>query len=119
MAYKHFDATKPDSTTQNGTQVVQSIRDNQAAESDMILLGVVPGWSMTKPPGETPATLTYTKGLERRRISLTWGTTGGEVGNVTQSVYEASYDGGSTYSLIGTRSFTYDANGDVTSITWS
>lgn len=119
MAYHHFDATKPESLTQNGTQVVQSIRDNQAAALDMILMGIVPGWSMTKAAGDTPATVLYTKGAERRRVSLTWGTTGGEEGNVTSAVYEASYNGGDTYELIGTKVITYAGSGDVTAVNWS
>lgn len=66
-----------------------------------------------------PETLLYTKGTERVRAALTWGTTGGEAGNVTVAIYSYSSDSGLTYSTIGTKTVTYDGSGNVVSTTWS
>jgi hypothetical protein len=52
MAYTGLDLTKPDGATQNGTQVLQSVRDNQRALRDMIVSGFAAGWAMT-PSGGT------------------------------------------------------------------
>ena len=51
--------------------------------------------------------------------TLTWGTTGGAAGNVTQAVYAYSANSGSTYDTVGTLSITYDTAGYVTGTTWS
>ena len=80
MAYTGLDLTKPDGATQNGAQVLQSVRDNQRALRDMIVAGFAPGWGMTPSGGtaEQPAQVLYNNGPERLRAALTWGSTGGE-----------------------------------------
>lgn len=122
MSYTAFDATKPDAATQNGTQFAQSTRDNLAAVRDACVLGGgFPGWALAVSGGtaEQPATLTYSKGTERVRAVLTWGTTGGASGNVTQAVYAYSADSGTNYDTIGTKTITYDASGNVTATAWA
>lgn len=66
-----------------------------------------------------PQSLLYTKTTERVRAALTWGTAGGEAGNVTVAVYGYSSDSGATYSTIKTNTITYDGSGNVTATTWS
>ena len=121
MAYTGLDLTKPDGATQNGTQVLQSVRDNQRALRDMIVSGFAAGWAMT-PSGGTagqPAQILKSASTERLRAALTWGTTGGGAGNVTQAVYAYSSNSGGSYDTVGTLSITYDTAGYVTGTTWS
>ena len=121
MAYTGLDLTKPDGATQNGAQVLQSVRDNQRALRDMIVAGFAPGWGMAPSGGtpEQPAQVLYSNGVERLRVALTWGATGGGAGNVTQAVYAYSSNSGGSYDTVGTLSITYDTSGYVTGTTWS
>jgi hypothetical protein len=79
------------------------------------------GWEMTPAGGtaEQPAVLTYTNGALRIKAVLTWGTSGGEDGNVTRAVYSWSQDSGTTYTALGTETITYDSDSNVVSVTWS
>lgn len=119
--YIDFDPDTPDWTTQTGTEFAQSVRDNQAALRDMVVLGSFPGWNLSVSGGtaEQPAILLRSKGTERLRASVTWGTSGGEDGNPTVILYEYSNDSGVTYSAIGTNTITWDADGNVVATTWS
>jgi len=123
MAYVSFDSTVPNAATQDGTDVCDAIRDNQEALRDAVVLGAMEDWDLTVTAGtgsaSEPQYLTYDKGAERLRATLTWGTTGGEDGNVTQSVYAYSSNSGSSYDTIGTLAVSYDSNGNVTATTWS
>ena len=122
MAYTPFDPTKPDASTQNGTAFAGSARDNLKAIRDAAIMGGGSyGWNMALSGGTAsqPAVLTYSKSTERVRASLTWGTTGGEDGNVTVALYEYSSNSGSSYDTIGTKTVTYDASANVTATTWS
>ena len=122
MPYTPFDPAKPDAATQNGTQFAQAARDNlKAARDACILGGGFPGWNLAVAGGtaEQPATLTYSRGTERVRATLTWGTTGGEAGNVTVAVYAYSSNSGGAYDTIGTKTVTYDTNSNITASTWS
>ena len=122
MTYAAFDATKPDPSSQGITAFGQSIRDNMKAIRDAAIMGGgFYGWNLAVAGGtaEQPATLTYAKGTERVRTSLTWGTAGGEAGNVTVALYEYSSNSGGAYSTIGTKTITYDPSANVTATTWS
>ena len=121
MAYTQFVATSPDATTQNGTQFAQAIRYNQAALRDAIVTGSLKGWNFSKSGGtdEQPTTILYKNGTDWLRITLTWGTTGGEAGNVTVAVYAFSSTSGGAYDTIGTKTITWDVNGLCTATTWS
>lgn len=122
MTYTVFDPTKPDAATQNGTQFAQSARDNLKAIRDACVLGGgFPSWNLAATGGtaDQPALLTYSKGTERVKAALTWGTTGGEAGNVTVIEYSYSANSGTDYDAIGTNTITYDSSGNVTATTWS
>lgn len=122
MAYPTFDATKPTWVGQTGVELAQNVRDNvQAIRDACVLGGGFPGWNCTPSGGTAPeyAVLTYANGVERVKVELTWGTTGGEDGNPTVAAYSYSADSGSTYSAIGTKTITYDADGYVTATNWS
>jgi hypothetical protein len=121
MTYTAFVATSPDGATQTGTQALQAIRDNQAALRDAIVTGALKGWNFSKSGGtdEQPTTILYKNSTNWLKIVLTWGTTGGEAGNVTVAVYSFSSTSGAAYDTIGTKTITWDANGLVTATTWS
>lgn len=122
MTYTAFDPLKPDASTQNGTQFAQSTRDNLRTIRDAVIMGGgFYGWNMAAAGGtaEQPATITYSKGTERVRATLTWGSTGGEAGNVTVAVYAYSSNSGTDYDTIGTNTIAYDGSGNVTATTWS
>lgn len=120
MPYVPFNQALPDGTA-SGAATLEDIRENQAALRDMILTGFAPGWNMTPSGGtaEQPGQILLSKGTERLRSVLTWGTTGGADGNVTQIVASYSSNSGSSYDSIGTFTLTYDSNSNVTSGTWS
>jgi len=120
MAYTQFADNKP-VATDTGPDVVDDMRNNLMAIRDMVVMGAMPGWTMT-PSGGTasqPTTITWSKGTERIKAVLTWGTTGGADGNVTVAVYSYSSDSGGTYDTIGTETMTYDVDGNITKIEWS
>ena len=121
MAYKHYDSTKPDAATQNGTDFGSSTRDNMKSLRDMVVAGFAAGWDFSKSggSGSQPTTVTYAKGVERLKVDLTYGTTGGAEDNVETATYSYSSDSGSAYSSIGTRTITYDSESNPVAVVWS
>ena len=84
-------------------------------DASQIRAGVLDGWDVLASGDEAdqPTTLTYTRDGAEVTAELTWGTTGGEDGNVT--VVEYSY----AAAVIATRTITYDVDGNVTTVAWS
>ena len=121
MAYTPYDSSKPDPTSQNGTAIMDSIRKNLNAMRDAVVMGSFAGFNMAATGGtaDQPALLTYSKGTERVKAALTWGTTGGEANNCTVAVYSYSSNSGGAYDVIATCTITYDGSGYVTATTWS
>ncbi len=122
MAYTLFDPTKPDAATQNGTSFAASARTNGAALRDACILGGgFPGFNLAASGGTAaqPTQLLYSKGTERVRATLTWGTVGGEAGNVTVAAYVYSANSGGLYETVGTKTITYDASANVTATSWA
>jgi len=116
-----LDVTKPDATTQTLTQMGQSARDTLTIVRTALAAGTMFGWAETPSGGseEQPAVMTYAKGVERIRASITWGTTGGATGNPTAILYEYSSDSGSTWAAAGTMNLSWTASGNSGGITWS
>jgi hypothetical protein len=121
MAYVHFDKGNPDATTQTLAQMGQSMRDNLKAIRDMVAAGTLIGWNGTPSGGtaDQPAVITHSKGTERIRETITWGSTGGATGNPQVILYEYSSNSGTSYDTIGTLTYTFDASGNVTAWAWS
>jgi len=119
MAYNQFDDALPVSTA-TGPQVITDIRDNQQSMRDMIVIGGMQGWNMAATGGTAaePTQLLYSKGVERLKAALTWATSGGQDGNVTQAIYSYSSNSGGAYDVIGTFHVTYDTSGNVTATYW-
>ena len=122
MAYTLFNGALPDGASQAGTAFGQSTRDNLNALRDAcVMAGSFTGWNET-PSGGTesqPAQVLSSKGTERVKVAITWGTTGGEAGNPTVYVFSYSNDSGSTYSTIGTLTIAYTSNSYFNGSTWS
>lgn len=120
MAYTAFNEANPTGSGDGATTITQ-IKANFAAIRDMVVMGSLPGWNMSASGDTTdqPDVLLFTKGVERIRATLTWGTVGGADGNVQVAVYAYSGNSGSSYDTIGTETITYDASANVTATTWS
>ena len=116
MAYTPHDPLTP-ASTQTGTNFANSTRQNLNALRDACIMGGgFYGFNMAAAGGTAsePSTLTYSKGTERVRATLTWSS-----GNVTVAVYAYSSNSGGLYEPIGTKTITFDGSGNVTATTWS
>lgn len=124
-----FDPTVPDSS-QAGPDVTLSANANDVALWAMLVMsGMAKGWTLAVNAGsgtaEQPQWMvwSYSDSLHRVRATNTWGTTGGELGNITQSVIQYTTDGASTPDSTGTWAsvctigYTLDSSGNVTATT--
>ena len=121
MAYDYFQRNEPDGATQTGPEVLDSVRKNQGALNDAIIIEGMYGWDMTTVGGtpDQPDELLFSFGTQRNRQQITWGSSGGAEGNPTTVIYSYSSDNGNNYDTIGTETFVYDVNGNVISSSWS
>lgn len=118
MAYTAFDPALPDGSFQNGAAVVQSINDNAYAAWTAIAMGMLPNWSLVPSGGtaEQPTQFLFDDGnspSQQIKGVVTWGTTGGQTGNITQIVWTVS-QAGAAFDAVCTQVFTYDVNGYLT-----
>ena len=119
--YQVFVPDKP-IIADDGDVVINNTRENLMALRDAIVAGTLLGWDMTPAGGtaEEPATIKYnrTSPNEWIRLTITWGTSGGDDGNPTIIVYAWS-DDDATYHNMGTATMTYDSSGNTTDVAWS
>ena len=127
MSYDALDVTKP-TTAQTRQALVDSSRTNIAAMRDaLVATGILQGFNYSVSGGtaDQPAILYYKRSTEWVKVVLTWGTTGGEDGNVTvMAFYYSSNSGGAWDNMADAAgkyicTIAYDANGNVTTTTWS
>lgn len=120
MAYTPFVPDKP-VITDTGGDVVDATRENLMALRDAIVAGVLAGFNFSASGGTAayPTTMLYSKGVERIRATVTWGSSGGALNNPQVVVYAYSANSGGLYDTIGTLTMTYDVDGNLTSSTWS
>lgn len=118
MAYSHFDETTPDASTQNGAQVCQSIQQNLTALRDMVLFGAPEGWNMSVSPADAtfPDTYIFSSSSERIEADVTWNADN-TVSTITFTYYPSATGG--TGDVIGTVTFSYNADKAVVATTWS
>lgn len=121
MPYVDFAEGKP-VIADSGSLVVTNTRENLLAVRDGVIMGVMPDWNMTAAgTADQPSQLQWVKGVYALRAAITWGTSGGSLYNPTIITY--SFNGNSlnagSWLAIGTLTIAYDANGDVTTSTWS
>lgn len=123
MAYDHLDEAVPDAATQSVAQMGTSTRLNVQAMRDAVLSGALYGWNYSITAGtgdaEQPQYVFYKNGTKWLRHTMTYGTTGGEDGNVTVMLVEYSSNSGSAYDTVGTLTYTFDADGNCTAANWS
>jgi hypothetical protein len=126
MPYISLDTTKP-TTAQARQAAIDSERTNlQAIRDSLITTGIVQGFNYSAAGGtvDQPAQVFYKRGAEWVRVNLTWGTVGGDAGNVTKAAFYYSANSGGAYDSMGdlagnyVASITYDANSNATAITW-
>lgn len=120
MAYNQFVPDKP-VISDTGGQVIDAIRQNLMALRDAVLTGAMVGWSMaqTGANAEQPDTITYANGVERIRLTITWGSSGGALGQPTIVVYDYSGNSGTSWDSMGTVTSTFDSGGNMTAQSWS
>lgn len=127
MTYTAYDGTKPDAATQTLTQMGQSERDNLNAMRDYLAtFGAMPGFDMSVSGGtaEQPAILYFKRGTEWIKVVQTWGTAGGEAGNVTKEAYYYSANSGGAWDGMAdgagkyVLTYTYDGSSNCTATTW-
>lgn len=120
MAYIPFASDKPVITDQGG-QVVDDMRQNLMALRDACVAGAMIGWTLTPSGGtaEEPGVIMYAKGVERVRVTVTWGTAGGAIGNPQVIAYAYSGNSGGVWDAMGTLTLTYDASGNLTGSSWA
>ena len=120
MVYTKFTPDTP-IISDTGAEVIDDTRFNLMALRDAIVAGALVDWAMAASGGtaEEPTQILYSKGTERIRLTITWGTTGGEDGNPTQVVYAYDEASGASYDTIGTWTGTYDGSGNLTAEAWS
>lgn len=120
-----YDISKPDATAQTLAQMGASMRDMETINRAAMACATMPGWTMT-PSGGTatqPAVITWARGAEQVRETITWGSIGGALNNPQTIKYEYSNDSGSTWAVMfgtnGLETYSYDADGNCTGTTWS
>lgn len=125
MAYTILDNSNP-AVSQAGTAAIPSALANDKALRDAILMGQMAGFAFSVSGGTAsePAIM-YWKNATTSvwlRATLTWGTTGGENGQLKTIVWDLSINAGSDYTTapggnIGTETLSYDSSGNLTATT--
>jgi len=122
MAYVQFDKAAP-STTQTRQAAITSILNNLLAIRDIALMGDAPNfaYSITTGTGTAsqPQYVFRKNSTDWLRTTLTWGVGGTIDGCVTTAVHDWSSNSGGLYDTIRTEVYSYDADSNVTSTTWS
>lgn len=119
MSYSDFQPLKPDPLTDSGLEALTATRENLLWLRDAALSGALMGWGLAVSGGTParPATWLYSKGAERVRLTITWGTTGGPTGKPQTILVEYSSDSGTSWLTIGTATISYDNDGNFTGST--
>jgi hypothetical protein len=120
MAYEEFDITTP-VATQTAVSAMDSSRKNLNALRDAVVTGTFKGWAFTNlgPDKSVPVSTLHSKGTERLRTEINYGSTGGADGLPNEVTYTYSSDGGSSYATVGVQTISYTASSDVNTTSWS
>jgi hypothetical protein len=114
-AYVYFDEAKPDPDNQR-TSDINAMRTNLSALRDALIFEDFYGFNYSWSGGtaEEPTCQFYKDGNDWLRLTIIW-----SGGNPASILYELSTDGGVNYETIGTQTFTWDAEGNLSSTAWS
>lgn len=130
MAYTPFNSSAPTtggSPTPTRQATIDAIRTNLMALRDVLAAGgFVQGFDYSWSGGtvDEPTNIFYKRGVEWIKVVLTWGTTGGEDGNITKMAFYYSSNSGVGYDNMAddagefVLTISYDANGYVNSTSW-
>lgn len=125
MALVAFDNANP-SGGQAGTALPASALGNDKALLDAVIFGQMPGWvfSVSGGTASEPAQMHWRNAALNVwfRASITWGTTGGNNGQMTAITWEKSINGGvdwtsGTGGSYGSEVLSYDASGNLQTTT--
>lgn len=126
MPYIPYDVAKP-ITLQTRQAAIDAERTNLIALRNVLAAnGAVQGWDYTWAGGtiDQPTQQQFRRGAEWITLLLTWGTVGGEYGNMTRCVYFYSSNSGAVSDPMAdttgnyVANFSYDADGNCIGITW-
>jgi hypothetical protein len=115
--FTDFDPAQPDGAVDNGAAALADVRNNDGALRAYVLLALFWGYTYSQSGGTAaqPTTIKLSKGTTTLRLTLTWGTTGGETNQVKTIVPEISTDSEASWAAVGgTITNTFDANGELT-----
>ena len=84
---------------ENTNEIAALVANSIQSEESLFGTGFLHGWDISLSGGsaEQPQYMIWSKGTNRVRVELTWGTSGGEDGNVTRCVVSYSENSGSTW----------------------
>lgn len=120
-----------DPTTDVGTWWIPLNPDPLLAALLLMSGDLYPGWDMQAqgpvgayPPSDPskPAALVWSNGVERYRVTYTWGTSGGAINAPLTVVLEYSRDAGASYAALtadNKATITYSDSGAVIATAWS
>lgn len=126
MTYPAFDTAVPNAT-QAREDAIDSISANLMAVRDaLVATGVVQGFNSSLDGGTTaqPARYLFKRGTEWIKVEATWGTTGGEDGNLIKAAFYYSSDSGGSYDPMADAAgkyvltIAYNSDSDFVSGTW-
>lgn len=118
----------------NANEVAQLVVNSITSEEFLSGSGFLHGWNISVSGGtaDQPQYIIWTKGDNKVRLELTWGTSGGAIGNVTRCIVSYSEDNGFSWTIHkgtdedgagfltnGHFTITYDADGYFVSGVWS
>lgn len=119
MAYEPYVIGKPDPTTGNGATFAAELKVNLEALHHAATLGIMPGWNFMIIAGsgttELPEFHLFVRGVHGLELRITWNSDG----NPSEVRYRYTASSGAIYDLIGTVTYTYDTNQNVTAYNWS
>lgn len=118
----HWAKTAEDYVFGSASGVWGTITGTVADQIDLMQhlgLGTVPHWNMSVSGGtaEEPTQILYTSTIDSNnqlKKTLTWSS-----GLVSTIQYETTTDGGSAWTTLGTVTYTYDVDDNVTGASWS
>jgi hypothetical protein len=119
MSWTDFSLSVPDGSSGNGASFEQGIKDNQHALWNFIMAGMAKGMLFSASGGtaQQPDTILFGNGTNILKCDITWGTTGGALGNFGTIDFSSSQNNGSSYTAAFSVGFTYDSNGNLTATT--
>lgn len=119
MSYEHYVIGKPDPTTGNGATFAAELKVNLEALHHAVVTGLMPGWNFLIIVGtgtvNQPQFNVYVRGSHGLELSITWNASG----NPSSILYRYTSNGGTTFVVVGTVTYSYDSDQNVTGYTWS